>query len=271
MSRKNSLVNRVAVVTGASSGIGRALALALAREGAHLVLASRNVQALQELAMQIGAMGRQALVVPTDVTRQPDVQRMVAESLAKWGRVDVLVANAGQYVRSPIRDLTVAHMQRSMAINFYGALYAVLELLPHMLERRRGHIVLMCTFDAKKGLPLDAPYVAAKSALAGFGEVLRQELHGSGVYVTTVFPGRVDTPLIANLRVPWVSAKIPAETVARATVRAIYRRQPEVIVPRLAIGLLYVNTLSPRLGDRIARLLHLQGWEIGPPAQCERS
>jgi NADP-dependent 3-hydroxy acid dehydrogenase YdfG len=253
--------DKVAIVTGASSGIGRATALALAGEGAHVALAARNAPALHEVARTIRALGQEALVVPTDVTQQDQVGQLVRETLACWERVDILVANAGAYVRCPISDLTVAEVERSMAVNFYGTLYAILAILPHMLDQKSGHLVLVSSMDAKKGLSPDAPYVAAKFALAGFGEVLRQELYGSGVHVTTVFPGRVDTPMIATLQVPSISAKIPPEAVARAIVRAIHRRQPEVIVPFQARALLYLNTLSPRLGDWIARLFRLEGWE----------
>jgi NADP-dependent 3-hydroxy acid dehydrogenase YdfG len=258
---KKSLLNNVAIVTGASSGIGRATALALAGEGARVALAARNATALHEVAKAIQSPGQEALAVPTDVTFQDQVERLVRETLAHWKRIDILVANAGAYVRCPIADVTVTEVERSMAVNFYGALYAILAALPHMLNQKSGHLVLVSSMDAKKGLPLDAPYVAAKFALAGFGEVLRQELYGSGVHVTTVLPGRVDTPMIADLQVPWISAKIPPEAVARAIVRAIHRRQPEVIVPLQAKALVYLNTLSPRLGDWIARLFHLEGWE----------
>jgi NADP-dependent 3-hydroxy acid dehydrogenase YdfG len=253
--------DKIAIVTGASSGIGRATALALAGEGAHVALAARNATALHEVAQAIRALGQEALAVPTDVIHQDQVERLVTETLSRWKRVDILMANAGAYVRCPIPDLTVAEVERSMAVNFYGALYAILAVLPHMLNQKSGHLVLVSSMDAKKGLPLDAPYVAAKFALAGFGEVLRQELYGSGVQVITVFPGRVDTPMIATLQVPWISAKIPPEAVARAIVRAIHQRQPEVIVPLQARALVYLNTLSPRLGDWIARLFHLEGQE----------
>jgi NADP-dependent 3-hydroxy acid dehydrogenase YdfG len=253
--------DKIAIVTGASSGIGRTTALALAGEGAHVALAARNATALHEVAQAIRALGQEALAVPTDVIHQDQVERLVTETLARWKRVDILVANAGAYVRCPIPDLTVTEVERSMAVNFYGALYAILAVLPHMLNQKSGHLVLVSSMDAKKGLPFDAPYVAAKFALAGFGEVLRQELYGSGVQVITVFPGRVDTPMIATLQVPWISAKIPPEAVARAIVRAIHQRQPEVIVPLQARALVYLNTLSPRLGDWIARLFHLEGQE----------
>jgi short-subunit dehydrogenase len=227
-----------------------------------VTLASRNEILLHEVAGELQALGREALVVPTDVTQEAQVQRMVAETLAKWGRVDILVANAGDYVRCPVAELTVAVVEHSMAVNFYGALYAVLAVLPTMLAQQSGHLVFVTSLDGKKGIPPDAPYAAAKFALTGFGEVVRQELHGTGVYATTVLPGRVDTPMIANLRVPWISAKIPPQAVARAIVRAIDRRLPEVIIPSYARAMVYLNTLSPRLGDWIARLFHLEGWDM---------
>lgn len=257
------LLDQVAIVTGASSGIGRATALTLAERGARVSLAARTASALDELAEGIRELGREALVVPTDVTDREQVDHLVAETLARWGRVDILVANAGAYVRCPIRELTVERVRCSMAVNFYGALYAVLGVQPHMVEQGQGRIVLVSSLDGKKGLPRDAPYVAAKFALAGYGEVLRQELHGSGVDVTIVFPGRVDTPLIDKLEVPWVSAKIPAQAVADAIVAAIERPRPEVIIPFQARAFHLVNALSPRLGDWLVRVFHLEGWEKG--------
>ncbi|MGD2206169.1 MAG: SDR family NAD(P)-dependent oxidoreductase [Anaerolineae bacterium] len=258
------MLGKVAIITGASSGIGRATALALAREGADVALAARRVGKLQAVAREVEALGRNALVVPTDVTQQEQVERLVHETLARWDQVDILVANAGAYVRSPATELAVADIQRSMAVNFYGAVYAILAVLPSMLAQEGGHLVLVTSLDGKKGLPLDAPYVAAKFALTGLGEVLRQELRHAGIHVTTVLPGRVDTPLIDTLRVPWISAKIQSRTVARAIVRAIHRRSPEVIVPFQARALVYLNTISPRLGDWIVRLFHLEGWETEP-------
>ncbi len=255
---------QVVVITGASSGIGRATALAFAREGGRVVLAARRASALDAVAQEVKALGGEALAVPTDVTDRQQVERLVDHALQTWGQVDVFIANAGAYIRKPIRELQVEEIERAMAVNFYGAVYGVLAVLPHMLERRRGHIVLVTSMDGKKGIPPDAPYVAAKFALSGFGDVLRQELHGTGVGVTIVFPGRVDTPLIANLKVPWISAKIPPEAVAEAILRGIRRRQPEVIVPWQARLLIYAHTLSPRLADWAVRFFHLEGWEEPP-------
>ena len=256
-----TLRDKIAIVTGGSSGIGRATALALAREGAHVALAARNEGALQEVAQAVRALGREALVVPTDVTQREQVEHLVAEALARWERVDIFIANAGQYVRCRVPELTIAHLERAMAINFYGALYGALAVMPHMLARKSGHLVLVSSVDGKKGLPIDAPYVATKFALAGVGEVMRQELRGTGVHVTTVFPGRIDTPLLDGMRVPWISPKYSPEMVARAIVRSIRRRQPEVIVPAFYRWFVILGALSPRLSDWFARVFHLEGWE----------
>jgi short-subunit dehydrogenase len=252
--------DQVALVTGASSGIGKETALALARQGAHLVLASRRRTLLEQAARQIEALGRQALVIPTDICQQEQVVNMVAATIQRFGRVDILVANAGEYIRAPIQTLTIEQLERSLAINYYGGIYTILAVLPHMQAQGSGHIVVVTSMDAKKGLPQDAPYVSAKFALTGFTEVLRQELHGSGIFVSNILPGRVDTAMIDDLQVPLISAKIPPQAVSKAIINAILKRQPEVIVPFQARLLHYANALSPRLGDWIARSFHLDGW-----------
>lgn len=256
-----SFQDKITIVTGASSGIGRAVALELARQGAHLALASRNTPALEQLAQQIHSMGGEVLVVSTDVAQQSQVEAMVAQTLARWGRLDILVSNAGQYVRSPIAKMTLQTLNHSMAVNFYGGVYAVMAVLPHMLAQRSGRIVLVSSMAAKTPLTPDAPYVAAKSALSGFGDVLRQELYHTGITVTLVCPGRVDSPMIEHLDVHWMSAKISSEKVARAIVRGIRRGKAEVILPPQTMLLYLFRFLSPPLMDFAARLFHLEGWE----------
>ncbi len=252
--------DKIAIVTGASSGIGRATALALARRGAHIALASRRESLLEQAAEQIEGLGRQALVIPTDVTQQEQVQAMVESVLSRWGKIDILVSNAGEYVRAPIDELDVDTLRHALAVNYYGGVYAILAVLPHMRAQEAGHIVVVTSMDGKKGLPPDAPYVSAKFALTGFVEVLRQELNGSGVYISNILPGRVDTALIAGLEFEWVSRKIPPEPVASAIVGAILKRKPEVIIPSQARLLYYANVLSPSLGDWIVRRFRLEGW-----------
>ncbi len=260
MTRK-SLRHQVAIISGASGGIGRATALALAAEGVRPVLAARHEERLRVVAREIAEQGGEALVIPTDVTRREETERLVRRTLDHWGRLDIVIANAGQYIRCPVPELTVAEIERSLAVNFYGGVHLALAALPTLLAQGRGHLIFVTSMDGKKGIPPDGPYVAAKFALTGLAEVMRQELKANGVDVTTILPGRVDTPMIATLDVPRISAKIPPEHVARAIVRAIYRPQAEVIIPRSAKLLVYLNTLSPRLGDWAVRSFRLEGWE----------
>ena len=253
--------DRIAIVTGASKSIGRATALELAQRGAHLCLASRDIAGMEETAAGVRALGRDALVVQTDVTSQEQVQALVEQAIQHFQRVDILVANAGIYVRKPFDRLDIATLQHSMATNFYGAVHCVLATLPHMLAQGSGNIVLVSSFDGKKALPGDAPYACAKFALNALGETMRQELSPRGIYTSIILPGRVDTDFMEGLRVPRIQPPIPPESVARAILSSIQRRRAEVILPSRVLGLYYLNAIHPRLGDLVVRLFHLQGWE----------
>jgi NAD(P)-dependent dehydrogenase (short-subunit alcohol dehydrogenase family) len=256
----NPFEKKVAIVTGASLGIGRATALALAEQGASVALASRNNEALSALAEQLKRQGRQVLVIPTDVTQRDEVEALVREVVAQWGRMDILISNAGEYIRAPITDLDPATIQRSLDVNFFGGVYCVKAVLPHMLRQKSGHIVFVTSMDGKIGLPPDAPYVSAKFALTGFCEVLRQEVRDRGISVTNVLPGRVDTPMIEDLKFSWISPKLSPESVAKAILMGIRKRKPIVIIPPGAKLLYYINVFAPTLSDRLARLFHLEGW-----------
>lgn len=257
----NFFLNKVAVVTGASSGIGRDTALALAQQGALVALAARRGDALFEIAEEIKRQGGNAIAVPTDVTQKAQVEKMVQVVIDVWGRVDILVSNAGEYIRAPIMDLDPADIQRSLNVNFFGGVYCVKAILPHMLNQKSGHIVFITSMDGKIGLPSDAPYVSAKFAMTGFCEVLRQELWKSGTFVTNVLPGRVDTVMIERLQFSWISPKISSEKVALAVLDGIRKRKPIVIVPPLARLLYYINAVAPSLSDWLARYFRLEGWE----------
>ena len=251
-------------MTGASSGIGWASALALADRGCRVVLAARRIDELEDLAEIIKSRGGQALVVPTDVVDRDQVERLVARTVAEWGGVDVFVTNAGEYVRARVEDPhLIEESERSLAVNFLGPLYGVTAVLPGMIERGAGHLVVVGSIDGKKPLPLDAPYVVAKAALVGFASVARQELRDKGVEVTTVLPGRVDTPLIADLHVPWVSRKVKPERVARSIIRAVERNRAEVVVPAKDRLLVLLDTVAPRWADHVIRWFRLEGWYEG--------
>ncbi len=255
------LSGKVAIITGASKGIGQETAIAMAARGARVALASRDEALLTQVAGEIRRRGGEALVKPTDMTNQAQVNDLVQATVSCWGQVDVLVSNAGQYIRAPVQELSIADLERSMAVNFYGHVYSVLAVLPHLTAQKSGHIILVSSMDGKKGIPPDIPYVSAKSALTGFADVLRQELAPAGVAVTTILPGRVDTPMIADLDFSWISPKMPPDKVAHAILRAIDRRPAEVIIPFQAYLLYLLNTFSPRLADLSVRTFRLWGWK----------
>jgi NADP-dependent 3-hydroxy acid dehydrogenase YdfG len=254
--------DKVMIVTGATSGIGRELALLFARFQARVVLAARRSEKLAELEKQIRSSGGRAISIKTDMSDSTDVRRLVKATLAEWNRIDIFISNAGQYIQSPIDTSEQIDFKRSFDINFYGSYYAVKEALPHMIAQNSGHFVFINSLDAKKGIVGDAPYVTAKFALDGFADVLRQEVKSSGIRVTTVYPGRVDTPMIQDLKVPWVSAKISAAEVAKAVSHGIMKRKPIIIVPRLFFPLGALNSTSPRLLDWFYSKFQLEGKKI---------
>lgn len=256
----HTLEGRVAVVTGASSGIGRATALELARRGVSVSLAGRRSDLLDEVAAEIGVLGGSAMAIPTDVSSREAIDRLVESTLDHWGHLDIVVASAGQYIRSAVAELTAEDVSRSLEVNFFGVLHVLLASLPQMLAKGSGHIVLIASLDGRKALLLDAPYVIAKFALSGLGDVARLELAPHGIGVTTVYPGRVDTPLVADLEFPFVSPKFPPEKVAKAVVRGIQRNRPEVVVPAYYRALIVLNSLAPGLTNWAVRRLRLEGW-----------
>jgi NAD(P)-dependent dehydrogenase (short-subunit alcohol dehydrogenase family) len=256
----------VAIVTGASRGIGAAIALELARAGHDVALLARSVPDLERSAAAVRAVGGQALVLPTDATDAAAVAAAVRAVQQAFGRVDVVVANAGVYRRAPATAVTRGDIELALRDNFWSAFHLLDACVPLLRTQRRGHVVILNSFDAKKGLPLDAAYAAAKAALASFGASLRQDLRQDGVHVCSVFPGRVDTAMVGQLDVPAISAKIPAERVARAVLRGMRWRRAEVLVPWHIRSLWWLDVLSPRLGDWLVRVLRLDGRERVPRA-----
>ena len=256
------LRDKIAIVTGASTGIGRDTALLLAEKGASVVAVARNEAALRSLETEVSAGRGRVIPMPVDVTDRGQQRSLVHRTIDQFGKIDVLVCNAGIYPRKAIRDSRIEDYERCMAVNFYGAVGIILDVLPHMLERKSGNIVVIASVDGKKGLPPDGIYVSTKFAITGFMDVLRQELFGTGVAASTILPGRVDTPMIAGLKVPLVSAKISSRRVASAVLRAIMKRRAEIVIPFMGPKLLIVlSSISARLGDWLVRITKLEGIE----------
>jgi len=250
------------VVTGASSGIGRALCLALAPQRPRLVLAARDAARLEEVAAACRAAGAETLVVPTDVTSEDECRRLVERTVERFGGLDVLVNNAGIGMLARFDEVTdLSLYDRLMKVNYLGCIYPTFHALPH-LKKSRGQIVVMASLAGLTGVPTRTGYAASKHAVFGFFDSLRIELFGTGVSVTIVAPYFVVSEI--HRRATGPDGKplgtsmmkedeiMTAEECAALTVRGMERRQRLVITNwRGRFGRL-IRIFAPGLVDRIA-------------------
>ncbi|MFN8626285.1 MAG: SDR family NAD(P)-dependent oxidoreductase [Candidatus Binatia bacterium] len=250
MPRLTSYAGKSALITGASSGIGRLLALRLARAGARVALVARREAALREVARDIARAGGETLVLPCDVADRAEVFACAARALTRFGAVDILVNNAGYGHHRPFVDWDLDDMERMLRVNFLGALYWTKALLPRMVERRSGWLVFVASVAGKLAVPDESAYVASKFALVGLAETLSVELEDRGVHVLTVCPGTVNTPFFdveARERMPPVARRLMIEpdAVVTATLAALARGQREITVPRMIGAGYVVRALAP--------------------------
>ncbi len=232
MSAGTRLAGQVAVVTGASAGIGAAVARALAAESARVALAARREDRLQALAAELEGDGAEALAVRTDVARRDEVERLVDAVLERWGRLDVVVANAGIMPVSPVTELRVDDWTRMVDVNVKGVLHTVGAALPPMLEAGRGHLVTIGSLAGRRPFPGGTVYSATKFAVRALVWGLHLELGAvHGIRVTDVQPGFVATELLdtvpdPDLRRAWLEnwgerRPLQPEDVARAVIFAV--------------------------------------------------
>jgi short-subunit dehydrogenase len=219
-----SFANQVAVITGASTGIGFALARALAREGCKVGLVARRRDLLDTLAAEISAAGGVAAGAAADVGDRKAVQHALEALAGQLGPVELLVANAGVGCATGVDPLNVDDIERLHRVNFLGVVYAIEAVLPEMLRRRKGHLAAVSSLAAYKGLPGEQGYTSSKAAVSNFMEGLRMQLRGRGVDVTTVCPGFVRTPMtdVHQFKMPWL---IEADDAARRIVGALRRKR----------------------------------------------
>jgi 3-oxoacyl-[acyl-carrier protein] reductase len=195
-----SLHGQVAIVTGAARGIGLGIATVLRDEGADVVVADLDEAGAQSAAAQLAGAGEHAIGIGVDVSQEADTARMAAEAISRWGRIDVLVANAGIYPHIPLTELRVADFDRIMAVNVRGALLAIQACLPQMTTQGYGRIVLMSSITGSVvGQPGYAHYGATKAAMLGLMRSAALEVAGAGVTVNAVLPGNIATPGFADL------------------------------------------------------------------------
>ncbi len=236
--RLTSLRGRRVVVTGASSGIGRALAVRLAGEGARLALVARRREALDQAAEAVTAAGGEALVVECDVGDREAVFTAAGQVAETWGGVDLLVNNAGYGHHRPFLRWDLDDMERMLRVNYLGSLYWTKAVLPGMVERGEGWVVFVASVAGHLASPDESAYAASKFATVGLAEALSIEVEDAGVHVLTVCPGVIDTPFFddeALARMPKAALRqmVQPEGLADAVVHALARGRHRLTYPRL--------------------------------------
>ncbi len=256
--------DKVAIVTGASSGIGEATAKRLARDGMRVALAARRADELARVTGEITAAGGQAFVAPTDVTDRGQIVRLVAATLDAWGRVDVLVNNAGLGHSQPVAELDSRQLRELVAVNLVAVIECAQAVLPAMTAQRAGHIVNIASIAGLIGLPGSSIYCATKAGVISFSDALRREVRSHGIHVTAFCPGFVATNFSPRLReiregrpggtrLPGV---MRAEYVADCIAGVLRRPRRQVIVPPGWGVLVWVGRTFPWLTDAVlARFL----------------
>ena len=236
------LQNQTAIVTGAGRGIGRATALALAREGAGVTLAARTAAEIEAVAEEIRALGREALAVPTDVADQAAVQAMVAHTIDRFGKVDILVNNAGVAGTSPIPNITEELWDRNIAVNLKAVFLCTQAVFSHMCERGRGHIVNVSSLAGRYPGVNYGAYGAAKFGVRGFTGITGLEGRPHGVKATLVEPGPMDTKMRRDHHRDEVSQLGQPGDVADLILLAV-TQSPKVHTPELPL----YTTSSPEI------------------------
>src|SRR2546423_1174207 len=254
--------NKVVLITGASSGIGRGLALELARRGAKLGLVARRRELLEEIASEINAQikdeqsaneSNDVLLLPADV-QDPQLMRKAAQRLvSEFGRIDLLIANAGIGVTNPGAELDAAKLSSVINVNVIGAANSVAAVLPEMVSRRSGQLAVISSLAAYRGLPKSAAYCASKAAVSSMFESFRLDLAPLGIDVTIIHPGFIKTPLTADRQahLPWL---MEADAAVRKILRAIEKRKKSYAFPWQLATIVRAGMIMPNfMYDWISR------------------
>ncbi|MEZ6132155.1 MAG: SDR family oxidoreductase [Planctomycetaceae bacterium] len=225
-----NIKGKVVVITGASSGLGEATARLLSAEGATVVLAARRAERIEALAAELAGKGGKALAVTTDVTNRQQVQDLVDKAVEAFGRIDVMLNNAGLMPLAPLEDLKTDEWDQMIDVNFKGVLNGIAAALPHMKEQKSGHFINVSSVYGHKLGPAATVYCATKFAVRALSEGLRQEVKPYNIRTTVISPGAVATELLEHISDETIQSQtkdfvnqiaVPAETFARMVAFAI--------------------------------------------------
>jgi len=252
-----SLVDEVAIITGASSGIGAATAHEFARRGARVVLATRRTEELEVQVDAITEAGGRAIAIPTDITDAAQVMRLLERTREAFGRVDVLVNNAGANWVKPLAETSAEEIIRLLQVNLLGAMLVTQAVLPEMQQRHHGAIISVGSVASH--VAIEPLYSATKFGVRGFSLALRRQLAGRGISVSLVTPGNIRTRMTSGLRERMPEPELVAGTIANFVVHP--RR--EVIVPLKYHAIVWLDQLLPGIADFIFHWRHRRDREQG--------
>jgi len=248
--------DRVTIVTGASTGIGREVARELVSRSAAVVLASRNREKLEALAEELAPYPGPTLVIPTDVTDRYAVEALARRTLEVFGSIDILVNNAGSGLFAPVASGSIENARHLFEVNFWGAVQCIQATAPYMQSQKRGHIVNVSSVAGWIAPPHMGMYAATKFALRAVSDALRVEMAGSGVKVSTIFPGLTQTQFTENMvqevaapHVPPVVRWATPQTVARRIMQAIRWGWRDVFISPEDMAAVGFTTLAPYASD----------------------
>lgn len=252
--------DKVVLITGASSGIGRALAFAFGRQQATIVICARRVDSLETVSQELTQSGIENLCLQADVSVESDVKNLIDTTVQRYGRLDILINNAGITMRSMVLDMDPDVIRKVMDINFMGTVYSTRYALPHILKTK-GSIVGISSIAGYRGLPVRSGYSASKFAMNGFLEALRTELLHTGVHVLVACPGFTTSNIrfsalnsegqVAGETVRDESKMMSAEECADHILKAVQRRKRDLVLTAQGKLVVFLNKLFPGFTDRM--------------------
>jgi short-subunit dehydrogenase len=253
------LSSRVAAITGASSGIGLACATHLAREGIAVLLGARRRDRLERAVSDIEAAGGRASAIEIDVTREADNVRLIAEAQARFGRLDIMICNAGFGYYGTLEETPPDIMRRMIDVNYLGTFLGARAALPVFRRQRSGHLIFVSSIVGRRGIPFMGGYSATKAAQACLAESLRSEFAGSAIHVSCVYPISTRTEFHEAMTrdygqsVSGLGPRQSVEDVARAVIGCIEHPRPEVYPHTMSRALAVLNVVAPAFTDRMVR------------------